>query len=153
MTSRHNQVCSFGTTSQISPTLTVQRSSMCNYMFIMKMRRTFRVLTCTSFNSTSAQGLFDVKDSGNCVWSSPHSNAFVDLDGDCLAGSYTCHSLLTYPNINWWSNRLEQILFSHVPAQMARKVSSFGSITVIKDLKWCNKQTCQMGLVLWALWI
>ena len=38
-------------------------------------------------DSTSAQTVLNTKDSNNCAWSSPHSNAFVDLDGDCLAGT------------------------------------------------------------------
>ncbi|KAI9301293.1 hypothetical protein BJ944DRAFT_257589 [Cunninghamella echinulata] len=37
----------------------------------------------TLFNVTSASNLFNP--TSQCTWSSPHSNAFVDLDGDCLA--------------------------------------------------------------------
>lgn len=35
---------------------------------------------------TSAFHYFDKHSADKCIWSNPHSNAFLDLDGDCLAG-------------------------------------------------------------------
>ncbi|KAG1456295.1 hypothetical protein G6F56_006860 [Rhizopus delemar] len=37
------------------------------------------------FNVSSAESLFDKESIDECNWATPHSNAFVDLDGDCLA--------------------------------------------------------------------
>ncbi|KAI8368959.1 hypothetical protein BD560DRAFT_330475 [Blakeslea trispora] len=37
------------------------------------------------FNLTSASHLFNKTATDRCRWANPHSNAFVDLDGDCLA--------------------------------------------------------------------
>ncbi|SAM07750.1 hypothetical protein [Absidia glauca] len=41
--------------------------------------------TTSIYNLTSASNLFDPTYSERCRWASPHSNAFLDLDGDCLA--------------------------------------------------------------------
>jgi integrin alpha FG-GAP repeat containing protein 1 len=39
------------------------------------------------YKRTSAASLFDKASTDSCTWANPHSNAFVDLDGDCLAGN------------------------------------------------------------------
>ncbi|KAG1456514.1 hypothetical protein G6F55_006464 [Rhizopus delemar] len=39
----------------------------------------------SSFNLTLADTMFDKQSIDQCTWANPHSNAFVDLDGDCLA--------------------------------------------------------------------
>ncbi|CAO3663293.1 unnamed protein product [Umbelopsis ramanniana] len=63
----------------------------------------------TLFNVSSAQTLFDTADSENCVWSSPHSNAFLDLDGDCLADLvFTCTGSNGQQSVQFWVNNREQ---------------------------------------------
>ncbi|CAO3681171.1 unnamed protein product [Rhizopus microsporus] len=41
--------------------------------------------TSSLFNLTSVNGIFQKESIDKCTWANPHSNAFVDLDGDCLA--------------------------------------------------------------------
>ncbi|EIE92252.1 hypothetical protein RO3G_17059 [Rhizopus delemar RA 99-880] len=42
----------------------------------------------SSFNLTLADTMFDKQSIDQCTWANPHSNAFVDLDGDCLADGF-----------------------------------------------------------------
>lgn len=35
---------------------------------------------------TSASSILDKASTDKCNWANPHSNAFVDFNGDCLAG-------------------------------------------------------------------
>ncbi|KAI9248624.1 hypothetical protein BY458DRAFT_536598 [Sporodiniella umbellata] len=42
--------------------------------------------TTSLFDVSSAENLFDKQSYSQCTWATPHSNAFIDLNGDCLAG-------------------------------------------------------------------
>ncbi|OBZ83458.1 T-cell immunomodulatory protein [Choanephora cucurbitarum] len=56
------------------------------------------------FNLTSASGLFNKTASDRCRWANPHSNAFVDLDGDCLADLvFVCDG-----SIQIWTHQRQQ---------------------------------------------
>lgn len=43
--------------------------------------------TSSLFNLTSAANYLDKTLTDKCTWANPHANAFIDLDGDCLAGT------------------------------------------------------------------
>ncbi|KAI8881111.1 hypothetical protein K501DRAFT_223676 [Backusella circina FSU 941] len=60
--------------------------------------------TTDLFNLTSASTLFDKTSTDSCIWANPHSNAFVDLDGDCLADLvFVCEN-----KIQIWINQRDQ---------------------------------------------
>ncbi|RUS19475.1 hypothetical protein BC937DRAFT_87413 [Endogone sp. FLAS-F59071] len=59
----------------------------------------------TMFNVVPASTYFNSIDSDTCQWMNPHSNAFLDLDGDCLADLFfTCSSANTEPSYEIWRN-------------------------------------------------
>lgn len=62
------------------------------------------IIYCTS---TSASNLFNP--TSQCTWSSPHSNAFVDLDGDCLADVvFVCENGDKSQTVQIWTNQREE---------------------------------------------
>ncbi|CAO3685637.1 unnamed protein product [Umbelopsis vinacea] len=98
------------------------------------------------FNVTSAQGLFDVKDSGNCVWSSPHSNAFVDLDGDCLADLvFTCTGSNGQKSVQFWINNRNQGFKMVQQANLPNGADGDGSIDILFPV--CSGSSCQIHIV------
>lgn len=47
------------------------------------------LLTMSSIYSSTASGMFDSAFTNQCTWAHPHSNAMVDLDGDCMGGKFS----------------------------------------------------------------
>ncbi|KAI8089476.1 uncharacterized protein BX664DRAFT_333099 [Halteromyces radiatus] len=63
--------------------------------------------TTSIFDLTSASSYFDPTFTSRCRWASPHSNAFVDLDGDCLADVVMVCDTNGRQSMQIWSNQRE----------------------------------------------
>ncbi|KAI8072567.1 hypothetical protein BC940DRAFT_292890 [Gongronella butleri] len=62
-----------------------------------------------SYNVTSADAYFDAKSLSSCRWTTPHSNAFIDLDGDCLADLvFVCSGDYGRNSVQIWTNKREK---------------------------------------------
>ncbi|KAG0188719.1 hypothetical protein DFQ28_004447 [Apophysomyces sp. BC1034] len=60
------------------------------------------------YNLTSASHLFEKTYTDECVWAHPHSNAFLDLDGDCLADLvFVCEVPSGQKRLQLWTNQRE----------------------------------------------
>ncbi|ORX51249.1 hypothetical protein DM01DRAFT_176162 [Hesseltinella vesiculosa] len=61
------------------------------------------------YNLTSTANLFDSASLSQCKWASPHSNAFVDLDGDCLADLvFVCEGSFGRKSVQIWTNHRDK---------------------------------------------
>ncbi|KAI9311839.1 hypothetical protein BX666DRAFT_1992962 [Dichotomocladium elegans] len=61
--------------------------------------------TSSLFNVTSAASVFDQAYTNQCTWANPHSNAVVDLDGDCLADLVFVCQKSNYQTVQLWINQ------------------------------------------------
>ncbi|CAO3580274.1 unnamed protein product [Absidia cylindrospora] len=65
--------------------------------------------TTSIYNLTSASSFFDSTYSSQCRWASPHSNAFLDLNGDCLADVVMiCDEMNGKQSVQIWTNQREK---------------------------------------------
>ncbi|KAL7335883.1 hypothetical protein PS15p_201296 [Mucor circinelloides] len=110
--------------------------------------------TSTMFNVTSASSLFDKTQTDRCTWANPHSNAFVDLDGDCLADLvFVCSKSSGSKSIQIWSNRRDKgFALSHEadlpsgagPLSFA-DIDGDGSIDIVFPV--CQNKVCSIHVV------
>ncbi|KAI7881702.1 hypothetical protein K492DRAFT_236516 [Lichtheimia hyalospora FSU 10163] len=59
------------------------------------------------FNVSSASGMFDAALTNQCTWAHPHSNAMVDLDGDCMGDLVFVCQRTGYQTLQLWLNQRE----------------------------------------------
>ncbi|GAA5798014.1 hypothetical protein HPULCUR_003412 [Helicostylum pulchrum] len=106
------------------------------------------------YNLTSASTIFDKASTDKCVWSNPHSNAFVDLNGDCLADLvFVCGEAESKQSIQIWTNDRDNgfklSLESDLPAGSGpltfADMDGDGSIDIIFPV--CKDQTCSIHVV------
>jgi integrin alpha FG-GAP repeat containing protein 1 len=65
--------------------------------------------TSNLFNVTSAANYLDKSLTDQCTWSNPHGNAFIDLDGDCLADLvFVCSKSGGSQYLQIWTNKRDQ---------------------------------------------
>jgi integrin alpha FG-GAP repeat containing protein 1 len=103
---------------------------------------------------TSASPLFDKSLTDRCTWANPHSNAFVDLDGDCLADLvFVCSKSSGSKSIQIWSNRRDQGFILSLEADLPTGAGSLsfadidgdGSIDIIFPV--CQNKACSIHVV------
>lgn len=103
---------------------------------------------------TSAFPIFDKSLTDRCTWTNPHSNAFVDLDGDCLADLvFVCSKSSGSKSIQIWSNRRDQgftlSLEADLPAGAGAlsfaDIDGDGSIDIIFPV--CHNKICSIHVV------
>ncbi|CEP13272.1 hypothetical protein [Parasitella parasitica] len=110
--------------------------------------------TSNLFNLTSASPTFEKSLTDRCTWANPHSNAFVDLDGDCLADVvFVCSKSSGSKSIQIWTNRRDQgFKLSHEadlptgagPLSFA-DVDGDGSIDIVFPV--CHNNNCSIHVV------
>lgn len=103
---------------------------------------------------TSASPAFDKSLADRCTWANPHSNAFVDLDGDCLADLvFVCSKSSGSKLIQIWTNRRDQgFVLSHEadlpsgagPLSFA-DIDGDGSIDIVFPV--CHNKACSIHVV------
>ncbi|KAI9027529.1 hypothetical protein CLU79DRAFT_881311 [Phycomyces nitens] len=100
------------------------------------------------------ESVFDAVTTGNCKWAHPHSNAFLDLDGDCLADLvFVCEEKNNQKRIQLWTNqrqdgfKLSQSLSlpdGAGPLSFA-DIDGDGSIDILFPV--CHGSTCKIHVV------
>ncbi|KAG2226834.1 hypothetical protein INT45_005799 [Circinella minor] len=66
-------------------------------------------LNATSiYNRTSAKTILDENETNQCLWAHPHSNAVVDLNGDCLADLVFVCQRTGYQSLQIWTNERDE---------------------------------------------
>ncbi|KAI9473399.1 MAG: hypothetical protein EXX96DRAFT_528016 [Benjaminiella poitrasii] len=111
--------------------------------------------TTPLYNITSASPFFDKLSTDKCTWANPHSNAFVDLDGDCLADLvFVCSKSSGAQSLQLWINNREENGFRlHQEADLPTGAGplSFGdmdgdgSIDIIFPV--CQNDVCTIHVV------
>ncbi|KAI8085765.1 uncharacterized protein B0P05DRAFT_466374 [Gilbertella persicaria] len=92
--------------------------------------------TSALFNVTSAATLFDKTSTDKCTWANPHSNAFIDLDGDCLAD-------LVF--VSGFSLAHEATLPSGAGPLSFADIDGDGSVDILFPV--CQKDVCSIHVV------
>ncbi|KAI9488105.1 hypothetical protein BDB00DRAFT_850036 [Zychaea mexicana] len=64
--------------------------------------------TTSIYNVTSASSILDENETTKCIWTHPHSNAVVDLDGDCLADLVFVCQHTGYQSLQIWTNQRDE---------------------------------------------
>ncbi|KAI8140634.1 hypothetical protein BJV82DRAFT_621881 [Fennellomyces sp. T-0311] len=60
------------------------------------------------YNVTSASTILNESETNKCVWSNPHSNAVVDLNGDCLADLVFVCQHSGHQSLQIWTNQRDE---------------------------------------------
>ncbi|KAI8381145.1 uncharacterized protein BYT42DRAFT_565436 [Radiomyces spectabilis] len=106
------------------------------------------------YNISSAAQIFDQAQTSKCIWSHPHSNAFLDLDGDCLADVvFICEGQSGQRQVQLWTNQREQGFKMAQQFDLPRGAGSIsfadmdgdGSVDMIFPV--CNNDKCQIHVV------
>ncbi|KAL0078748.1 hypothetical protein F4703DRAFT_1876957 [Phycomyces blakesleeanus] len=106
------------------------------------------------YERVSASTVFDKVTTGNCKWAHPHSNAFLDLDGDCLADLvFVCEEKNNQKRIQLWTNerkdgfKLSQTLYlpDGAGALSFADMDGDGSIDIVFPV--CHGSTCKIHVV------
>ncbi|KAI7897751.1 uncharacterized protein BX663DRAFT_481196 [Cokeromyces recurvatus] len=110
--------------------------------------------TTSLYNLTSASPFFDEKVTDKCVWANPHSNAFVDLNGDCLADLiFVCTKMSGTQSLQIWTNDRQQGFVLHQEAQLPTgagplsfgDIDGDGSIDIVFPV--CKNDICTIHVV------
>lgn len=105
------------------------------------------------FNVTSASNIFDTEDSSKCTWASPNSNAFIDLNGDCLADLvFVCSGSNGQQSIQLWINERDQGFKMKLQANLPigagplsfADIDGDGSVDILFPV--CNHNNCQIHI-------
>lgn len=103
---------------------------------------------------SSASPIFDKSLTDRCTWANPHSNAFIDLDGDCLADLvFVCSKSSGSKSIQIWSNRRDQGFTLSREADLPTgagplsfaDIDGDGSIDIIFPV--CQNKVCSIHVV------
>lgn len=75
--------------------------------YLERFKRIFWAYQVILYIRTSASTVFDKTTTDKCTWANPHSNAFIDFNGDCLADLiFVCQSG-SQQSIQIWINGRE----------------------------------------------